>query len=66
MARTGEATIDQRPNEGEEGEGEGDGEEQPEAVDLSKMHDRRLVIVTDLGIVVGTSEPAGPIRHGQM
>jgi hypothetical protein len=22
--------------------------------------------VTDLGIVIGTYEPAGPVRHGQM
>jgi hypothetical protein len=22
--------------------------------------------VTDLGIVLGTYEPAGPVRHGQM
>ena len=37
-----------------EGDGdccEGEGEEPSEAVDLSKMRDRRLVIVTDLGIV---------------
>ena len=51
IAGAGEATVDQRPDEGEGGDGEGDGDEQPEAVDLSKMHDRRLVIVTDLGIV---------------
>jgi hypothetical protein len=24
------------------------------------------ITVTDLGIVVGTYEPAGPVRHGQM
>lgn len=25
-----------------------------------------LLTVTDLGIVLGTYEPAGPVRHGQM
>jgi hypothetical protein len=24
------------------------------------------ITVTDLGIVLGTYEPAGPVRHGQM
>ena len=24
------------------------------------------LIVTDLGIILGTYEPAGPVRHGQM
>jgi hypothetical protein len=24
------------------------------------------LIVTDLGIVLGTYEPAGPVRHGEM
>jgi hypothetical protein len=24
------------------------------------------VTVTDLGIVIGTYEPSGPVRHGQM
>lgn len=39
-------------NEGEGYEGEGEGEQEPsETVDLTKMRDRRLVIVTDLGIV---------------
>jgi hypothetical protein len=22
--------------------------------------------ITDLGVVIGTYEPAGPVRHGQM
>jgi hypothetical protein len=29
------------------------------------MHPASLT-VTDLGIVIGTYEPAGPVRHGQM
>jgi len=29
------------------------------------MHPAGLT-VTDLGIVIGTYEPAGPVRHGQM
>jgi hypothetical protein len=24
------------------------------------------ITVTDLGVVIGTYEPAGPVRHGQM
>jgi hypothetical protein len=24
------------------------------------------ITVTDLGIVIGTYEPAGPVRHGEM
>jgi hypothetical protein len=29
------------------------------------MHPVELT-VTDLGIVIGTYEPAGPVRHGEM
>ncbi|MES2297592.1 MAG: alpha-2-macroglobulin [Pseudomonadota bacterium] len=53
--KSGQADETDKPRYNGEGEGEGEGgdggDEAPEAVDLSRMRDRRLVIVTDLGIV---------------
>ncbi|CAN5333477.1 alpha-2-macroglobulin [soil metagenome] len=49
-AEAGDQRGDQRGDEGN-AEGEGEGDEKPEVVDFTKMRDRRLVIVTDLGIV---------------